>query len=244
LTRTPQTEKIESAARNAKNPWRRSRGKARPQIRRLATMAAARAILTTPERAAEVGGDGAPCDNLDLEVLAKALEGFRPYLLWVAGRELTGELKAKCGPSDLVQDTLCEAHRDLDAFHGRAASDLRGWLRRILLHNIRDVARSFEAGKRKHGLELSLDRDGAFNLTDPAPTPGATLMAREETAAVAAALARLSDLDRRVIELRNRDRRSFSEIGAILGRSSDAARMLWYRAVNRLKRELALSDEL
>ncbi len=65
---------------------------------------------------------------------------------------------------------------------------------------------------------------------------------REEADRVDAALARLPEDHRRVIELRNREGRPFGEIGDILGRSADAARMLWFRAVERLQRELAETD--
>jgi RNA polymerase sigma factor (sigma-70 family) len=67
-------------------------------------------------------------------------------------------------------------------------------------------------------------------------------VAREQAETVDAALGRLPEDYRRVIELRNREDRPFAEVGAILGRSADAARMLWFRAVERLQRELVERD--
>ena len=64
-------------------------------------------------------------------------------------------------------------------------------------------------------------------------------MAHEKAEAVARALERLPEDYRRVITLRNQERRDFDEIGRLMNRSTDAARRLWSRAIERLERELA-----
>src|SRR5690242_3318610 len=72
-----------------------------------------------------IAGDGQPdavegpasgCD--ERAALGHQLEGFRAYLLTVAGREMNPALRAKCGASDLVQQTLFEAVRDREACRG------------------------------------------------------------------------------------------------------------------------------
>lgn len=47
------------------------------------------------------------------EQLGRLLEILRPYLLATAARNLSNQLRAKVSPSDLVQETLIEAGRDL-----------------------------------------------------------------------------------------------------------------------------------
>jgi RNA polymerase sigma-70 factor (ECF subfamily) len=183
-----------------------------------------------------------PGDDLDGKDLGQQFESFRAYLLMVAGQEMNGELRGKCGASDLVQETLCEAHRDRAAFRGRTSRDLRAWLRGILLNTIRDVARSYAMAKRKIGLEVPMGRVQLRGLIDPELTPGARAVAREHAEAVDAALARLPEDYRRVIDLRSREHRPFGEIGQLLGRSTDAARMLWFRALERLQQELGEPD--
>ena len=69
-------------------------------------------------------------------------------------------------------------------------------------------------------------------------SPSASLIAWEETEALQAALARLSDEHRLVIRLRIWDDLPFAEIGKRLNRSEDAARKLWSRAVEKLQAEL------
>jgi RNA polymerase sigma factor (sigma-70 family) len=63
-------------------------------------------------------------------------------------------------------------------------------------------------------------------------------MRQEAALALEAALGQLPADQAEVIRLRHRDGRSFEEIGRLLGRSADAARQLWRRAVERLQEEL------
>jgi len=65
-------------------------------------------------------------------------------------------LKAKVDASDLVQQTLLEAHRGLENFRGTTEAEWLGWLRRIVVHNAADFVRRF------HGVEKRCaGREGA-----------------------------------------------------------------------------------
>jgi RNA polymerase sigma-70 factor (ECF subfamily) len=63
-------------------------------------------------------------------------------------------------------------------------------------------------------------------------------MAREELEALERVLARLPEDYRQVIALRYQDQMPFEEIGRMMGRSADAVRKLWWRALGRLQDEL------
>jgi RNA polymerase sigma-70 factor (ECF subfamily) len=63
-------------------------------------------------------------------------------------------------------------------------------------------------------------------------------MSQEQAEAVQRALQRLPEEYRQVILLRLQDDRPFEEIGRALGRTANAARKLWERAVERLQQEL------
>jgi RNA polymerase sigma-70 factor (ECF subfamily) len=166
------------------------------------------------------------------EALGQALEAYRGYLLLIAGRELDPELRTKGGASDLVQETFLEAQRDFAAFRGDNADELRAWLRRLLLNNLATFARRYrDTAKRQLGRELPLQAGDT-------PSPSGLAMAREEAEALEKALAQLSEEHRQVILLRHQGQLSFEEIGARLGRSANAARMLWTRAVDRLQQLL------
>jgi RNA polymerase sigma-70 factor (ECF subfamily) len=183
----------------------------------------------------------------DRDAVGSLLEVFRAYLTLIAERELSPELRTKCSASDLVQGTFLEAQRDFERFRGSTVSDLRAWLRGILTHNLKDLTRRYGAtGKRDLGREVPLPvgavlASEGFSLVAPTPTPSQRAMAREQAEALQRALQRLPGTYRRVIELRFREGCGFDEIGRLLDRSADAARKLWFRAVERLAREVGIS---
>jgi RNA polymerase sigma-70 factor (ECF subfamily) len=184
----------------------------------------------------------------DLATLGRVLEVFRPYLLTIANQHLPKRLWSKCGGSDLVQDTLLEAHRGFAGFEGGRPEDLRAWLGGILRHNLKDSVRRFASAERRSvHREQSLHtaapgRFAAAALVDPDPTPGSSAANREEAAAIDAALEQLATDDRLAIILRNRDHLSWDEIGRRMNRSSDAARMVWKRAILHLQQILEPSS--
>ena len=175
-----------------------------------------------------------------LDALGQALELCRGYLLRIANQGLAPELRSKGGASDLVQDTFLEAQRDFSRFQGSSEAELRAWLRQLLLHNAANFARRYrDTGKRQVGREFALgcaDTGGALAANTPSPSGEA--MSREQAEALQRALERLPDDYRRVIVLRNQERRSFEEIGPLMDRSAYAARRLWARAVERLQHEV------
>jgi RNA polymerase sigma-70 factor (ECF subfamily) len=172
----------------------------------------------------------------------RLLESCRSYLLLVAGQELGPQYRAKVGPSDLVQETIAEAHRSLPNFRGRTERELLGWLRGILLHNLCDLARRYESDCRHVAQEVPLSADGGrFSpaaVPAPEPPPEDLLIAREQSQALLDALARLPDVYREVLRLRYDEKRPFEEIGRALGRSAEAARKLWLRAIESLRTEM------
>jgi RNA polymerase sigma-70 factor (ECF subfamily) len=174
--------------------------------------------------------------------LGDVLEASRRYLLWVARRELDPTLQAKAGASDLVQETLLEANRDFGQFHGNTEAEFLAWLRRLLLNNLANFARSYRAtAKRRLDLEQPLDAgegERAARLAGKAATPSVELMAQERSAAVQKALDRLPEDYRQVLTLWQQEDRTFEEIGKVMHRSANAARMLWLRALERLQQEL------
>ena len=177
------------------------------------------------------------------EALGYALEACRRYLLLVAEKELGDDLRAKAGASDLVQDTFLEAQRDFARFQGRSRDELRIWLRRILLNNVGNFTRQYRAvAKRAVTREVGLPGAGlrsecAGDLAGSAASPSRRLVAHEEAEALRAAVERLPDDYRRVIKLRYYHQLAFEQIGEEIGRSPEAARKLWVRAMDHLRQE-------
>ncbi len=175
------------------------------------------------------------------EALGGALEACRRYLLLVAEKELGSDLRAKGGASDLVQETFLEAQRDFGRFQGESCGEFRVWLRRILMHNVGAFTRQFrETSKRAVGREVGLrgaSSNGGppFDLAGSTASPSAQVAAREHSQALRAAVDRLPDDYRRVITLRYEGNLTFEEIGREMGRSPEAARKVWARAMDCLR---------
>src|SRR4051794_1315445 len=86
------------------------------------------------------------CDDLNPEQ-------FRSYLRLLARLQLPPQVAAKLDASDIVQETMLQAHRGLGEFRGKSKPELIAWLRQILKHTIAHVARDWGRQKRDVGLE-------------------------------------------------------------------------------------------
>lgn len=172
------------------------------------------------------------------EQLGALLDRYRSYLLAIATRELSPQLAAKIGASDLVQETMALGYGRFPSFRGTSSEQLGRWLRRILLNQIQNVAKSYAADKRNAALEQPLDS----RLVNGDPTASGAAVSREEWESFHAALARLPDDLRRVLLLRHRENLSFTEISRMLCRSDATVRRLWAAAVHQLQRELHLNE--
>lgn len=179
------------------------------------------------------------------EALGQLWQACRNYLLLVANEQLPPEVKGKVGASDLVQETFVKAQQEFDRFHGETEQELLAWLRRILLNTAANVTRSFYGtAKRQVRNEVSLTAAAArgAGVTDPAAPPDAQVIAQEDDLQLEQALEQLPEVYRKVIHWRNWERRSFEAIGEQLGRSAEAARKLWARAVEQLQEAMEPSD--
>lgn len=188
----------------------------------------------------------------DKSALEQLFRRLYPYLLLCAREELDSGLRATVRESDLVQQSCLEAHRDFPKFDGHDVGTLVKWLEAILRANVADLRRRTDTRRRAGAApDISLDDSHSSlaqelkqNLLDSGAGPdvaesNATDLELEQ------ALARLPKDYRDVILFRNRDKLSFAEIGDKTGRSADAVRMCWTRAVKRLHVELggAADDE-
>jgi RNA polymerase sigma-70 factor (ECF subfamily) len=170
----------------------------------------------------------------DAAALGAAFEACRAYLLMVANASLPDDLRAKGGASDLVQEVFLDAHRHAGNFHGTTEGELLAWLREILRCHVANFLRDYRhTAKRQVGREVDLDAEPADD-----ETPSAIASQEEDVRRLEQAVARLPADYREVVHLRYREHRPFEEIAPLLGRSLDATRQLWKRAIRRLRTEL------
>jgi RNA polymerase sigma-70 factor (ECF subfamily) len=180
------------------------------------------------------------------EPVGQLLELYRNYLTVLATTQFDRRLRRRVSPSDIVQEAMLAAHRDFEQFNGDCGRQFLAWLRQILINclhrsietHLKTKMRDVRCEISIESLSVALDRstaDLAGMLADPAPSPGAPLRAQERAVAVANQLAHLRPRYREVIIMRNLQGLSFDEIAARVDRNPGAVRMLWLRAMDKLK---------
>jgi RNA polymerase sigma-70 factor (ECF subfamily) len=187
--------------------------------------------------AAARAGDAAARDRL--------FGACRSFVATAARCHLQRRLQAKVDASDVVQQSLLEAHRGFDGFAGETPQEWLGWLKRIVAHNAYDAAKRYRGtAKRDAGREVPLaahaDASHGWHEQpiDPASSPSGRAIRWEQELLLAAAMEALDEDHREVLFLRNIERLPFEEVARRMGRSSGACRMLWMRAIAALKERL------
>jgi RNA polymerase sigma-70 factor (ECF subfamily) len=189
------------------------------------------------------------------DALGGLLELYRNYLTLLARTQIDLHLQGRVSASDVVQETFLDACRDFVRFRGSTEAELLAWLRQVLVCNLgRLVQQQVLAQKRSVRREVSLERrlqalDESSARMESAligrqSSPSASAQRRERVALLADQLARLPPDYREVIVLRNLEGHSFEEVARCMGRSSGAVRILWVRAVDRLRQQLEGEDLL
>jgi RNA polymerase sigma-70 factor (ECF subfamily) len=173
------------------------------------------------------------------------LEQFRDYLRLLAQSRLDPRLQAKLDPSDVVQQTLLEAHQARGQLHGRDREQVAAWLRQILARNLANALRDFRRDKRDVAREQPLDailRDSSLKLeawlAAEQSSPSARLQRQEDAARLAAAVAKLPEAQREVVVLRHCHGWSLHEIGRHVRRSAAAVAGLLHRGLLQLRTHL------
>jgi RNA polymerase sigma-70 factor (ECF subfamily) len=189
------------------------------------------------------------------EGLGPLLELYRDYLGGLARAQLGARLRGIVNPSDVVQQTFLEACRDFGQFAGTTAAQWRAWLRRILAHNLATlVERHVRARKRDVRRQVPLQPRSAAGggpvagsrlaLASPGSSPSAQAQRRETATVLAEQLARLPVPCRKVLRLRNLEGLAFEDVARRMGRTPGAVRVLWVRALDRLRLLLKEEDVL
>ena len=173
------------------------------------------------------------------------LEQYRRYLLMLARIQLDPRLGGKLDASDVVQQTMLEAHRQQAQFRGRTEGELVAWLRQILAHNLADALRGLGRAKRDVARERSIDQALEQSsarleawLAAEQSSPSQQAMRKERMLLLADALEKLPEGQREAIELHYWQGWSLSEIAGRLGRSTPAVAGLLQRGLKQLRQLL------
>ncbi len=174
-----------------------------------------------------------------------AVERFRTYLLVLARMHL-GRQGHRLDPSDLVQQTLLEAHRQFGQFRGHSPAEMAAWLRRMLASNLADAWRAQKRGKRDVSRERSLEAELAdssarleASLAAPQSSPSGRAMHNEELLRLADALTAVPEAQREAVVLHYYQGLPLAEVASRMGRSPASVAGLLQRGLKALRELLA-----
>ncbi len=190
--------------------------------------------------------------NGDAESLETLLASYIGYLKVLSHSQLDPRVRVRLSASDLVQESLLEAHRDFTKFAGTTTAEFTGWLRKILVNNAaRAVETHLLAAKRDYRREHSLDLlrraadESHARLNSMTAVhrrgPASEAEHQDDLTVLSNAIEKLSSEYREVIVLRHVEGLTFADIAIRMNRSAGASRMLWMRAIEKLRE--AMSNE-
>lgn len=181
----------------------------------------------------------------EISALGRLLELYRSYLALFSRLQIDRRLQGKADASDLVQETFLQAQRSFAQFHGSTEAELLQWLRRILVSRLAKLVRRFYGTQRRdvrleRRLDEELDRSSQMvqSLLLAQSSPSQKAARREQAVLLADALAELPADYREVIILRNLEELSFPQVAQRMGRSEDAVKKTWARALAALRGSL------
>ena len=186
-------------------------------------------------RAAEPG-DGSARHRL--------LARHRSRLRQMVAVHLDRRLAARIDPSDVVQETLMDAARDLPDYLRERPLPFYPWLRQLARQRLDRLHRDHIRRHRRsvvreegHGLLLpDPSADALANLLKASGTsPSRQLIRDEMSRRIQDAMNRLGPNDRELLVMRHLEEMSVAEIGAVLGIGAGAVRTRHVRALARLR---------
>lgn len=173
-----------------------------------------------------------------VELLARAREGdedalnvlFARHLpdlrRWASGR-LPRWARDLADTTDLVQETLLQTFKRIDAFEPRSEDAFRAYLHQAVMNRVRDELRRHR--RRPEGSELDTQ------LPDDAPSPLDLAMAQQKMDTYELALATLTEVDRDAVVGRVELGLTYAELADVLDKpSAEAARKSAQRALLKL----------
>ena len=169
-------------------------------------------------------------------------ERYRSYLHLLARSHVDSRHRARIDPSDIVQQTLLDAHQKQTQFRGATEAERMAWLRQILANNLADAVRGLARAKRNVARELPLDQQigDSFSrvegwLAAVQSSPSQQAVRSEELLQLAESLTGLPELQREAIVLHHLQGLPLAEVGQQLEKTPAAVAGLLHRGLKRLR---------
>jgi RNA polymerase sigma-70 factor (ECF subfamily) len=165
---------------------------------------------------------------------------FREYLMALARAQVSVDLRARIDPSDLVQETLCEALRDQSRHRGRTRAEMMAWLRSLLRFNLIDRVRRLRLERRVVSYDGALDQtshgmSSLLQASRSGSAPDARAVREEDALRLAAMLGQLSPPQAEAIVLKHCQGMTVAEISRHMNRTPEAVGGLLRHGMRKLR---------
>jgi len=174
--------------------------------------------------------------------LAEDFQQFRSYLYLLARSHIGPRHRARLDPSDIVQQSLLDAHQKQDQFRGATDAERMAWLKQILANNLADAVRGLARAKRDIARECPLDAQvgDSFSrvegwLAAIQSSPSQQAVRSEELLRLADSLTSLLEPQREAIVLHHLQGLPLVEVGQQLNKTPAAVAGLLHRGLKRLR---------
>jgi RNA polymerase sigma-70 factor (ECF subfamily) len=182
-----------------------------------------------------------------------APEQYRGFLKLLARAQWDDVLRGWGDPSDLVQQTLLEAHTKREDFRGETEAAFAAWLRTMLVHNLLDVSRNLRREKRdprrERSIEAAMEESSSrlgFCLAQDDPSPSDQVAVAEQLNRLADAVDQLPPDQMEAVTLHHLRGLPLVDTAAQMGRTVPAVAGLLRRGLQQLRKlmgERGVSDE-
>lgn len=173
------------------------------------------------------------------ESRTRVIQRLEPFMLSMAARYNDKQMHREQRESDIVQQSLVRVIENFESFHGSSSAEFRGWLKSLVINEVRQTHRSSHRQcrdvKRESSLEERQSRQGD-GMTARDPTPLTNAILKEQVESLKGKIQQLSELQQTIVRLRVREGLSFVEIGKRLDRKPDTVSKIWYRLLIQLER--------
>ncbi|HMF17610.1 MAG TPA: sigma-70 family RNA polymerase sigma factor [Gemmataceae bacterium] len=173
----------------------------------------------------------------DNKALGELLQSFRPYVQAIVRGFRDQRLQGRLDDSDMTQNAFLEAHRSFATFQGTTVAELVVWLRAIALRTAGHSVRAYLGTEMRNPTREQTVSD-LSELPAASDTPSRQALQQEQASRLAEALARLPDDMQRILLGRHVDELPYAVLAEQLGRSEAALRVLYTRALKRLREEV------
>jgi RNA polymerase sigma-70 factor (ECF subfamily) len=181
----------------------------------------------------------------DPDATNQALEEFRAYLETLTFIQIDPRLRSKFDLSDVIQNTLLTAWRDLERNHVLDADARKRWLRRRLVNNLLEEIDHWRAKQRDPHGEQSLDAAAAESscrlqswLAAEDASPSEQLAEQEEALRLLEALSKLDRRQREALILQKYHGQTLAQIAEQFGCTTGAVAGLHARGLMDLRKHL------